>query len=114
MHACLALFAEAAGKRSDLAEVREELEALCRLARTAVDGDHDDRPVIGRASALQKVSGVVGWAAHVPGRVVWLAAMVAQVPQEQGAAAVMLVNDLAAVDPDLPLRALAVAVRSAT
>ncbi len=48
--------------------------------------------------------------AHVPGRVVFLAAMAAQMPEEEGAAAVMLVNDLAAVDPDLPLRALQAAL----
>lgn len=41
----------------------------------------------------------------VPGRVIWLAAMAARVPDQEGPAAVMLVNDLAAVGQDLPLRA---------
>ncbi len=47
--------------------------------------------------ALMDLPGMAGWAGRVPGRVVWLAAMVEQVPDEVGAAAVMLVNDLAAV-----------------
>jgi hypothetical protein len=46
-----------------------------------------------------------------PLRVVFLAATAAQMPEEKVGAAVMLVNDLAAVDPDLPLRALQAALR---
>lgn len=111
LRACLTLFAEAAGARPDLAGFRNELEALCDLARQALDNDCDDRPVNARAREFDDLPGAMCWVAHVPGRVVWLAAMAAQVPEEEGAAAVMLVNDLAAVDPDLPPRALQAALR---
>jgi hypothetical protein len=47
----------------------------------------------------------------VPGRIVWLAAMAATVPLEEGPAAVMLANDLAALDIALPLRTLQAALR---
>jgi hypothetical protein len=110
LRACLSLLAEAAGTRSDLADIRGELEALIGLARTALDNDCDDRPVLIRSKATMDLPGVPGWAARVPGRVVWLAAMAAQVPSEEPGAAAMLVNDLSAVGPDLPLRALQAAV----
>lgn len=101
---CLELVEQAA-VRPDLASVRVLLPELCALARTAIVGDCDDRPVNAVAAAARALPGVAGWAAAVPGRVVWLAAMAAQVPDEQAAAAVMLVNDLAAVDETFPLRA---------
>jgi hypothetical protein len=111
LRACLTLFAEAAGARSDLAGFHKELEALCDLARQALDSDCDDRRVNARAREFDDHRGAMCWVAHVPGRVVFLAAMAAQMPEEEGGAAVMLVNDLAAVDPDLPLRALQAALR---
>lgn len=111
LRACLVLFVEAADNRADLAGFRQELQALCDVARQALDSDCDDRPVNARARQFDDQPGAMCWAAHVPGRVVFLAAMAAQMPEEEGAAAVMLVNDLAAVDPDLPLRALQAAVR---
>jgi hypothetical protein len=110
LRACLALLADAASTRPDLADIRGELEVLIGLARTALDNDCDDRPVLIRSKATMDLPGVPGWAARVPGRVVWLAAMAAQVPGEERGAAAMLVNDLAAVGPDLPLRALQAAV----
>ena len=73
LRACLVLFAEAAGARADLAGFREELEALCDLARQALDNDCDDRPVNARARAFDDQPGAMCWVAHVPGRVVFLA-----------------------------------------
>ncbi len=102
--ACLDLLEQAAA-RPRLAPVRAVLPGLCALARTAIAGDCDDRPVNAAAAAARELPGVCSAAASVPGRAVWLAAMVAQVPDEQGAAAVMLVNDLAAVDAGFPLQA---------
>jgi hypothetical protein len=111
LHACLDEFAATATGRPDLAEIRSELDDLCSLARCALDSDRDDRPLLHRAQALMELPGAAGWAARVPARVVFLAAVVAQVPTEQGAEATMLVNDLAAVDFNLPLRALQATVR---
>jgi len=115
--ACLRLFADAVNMQTDLAGIREDLHASCRLALTALDSDCDDRPLLARESALEERLGVTMSATQlsairVPGRVVWLAAMSAQVPDEEGAATAMLVNDLAAVDADLPLKAFQTAVRS--
>lgn len=87
LHACL----------DQLAGAAPELAGLCDLARAAVDLDADDRPV--NAAAV----GMAGFAALVPGRVVWLAAMAGSA--EEAGAAAMLANDLAAVGRDLPLRA---------
>lgn len=114
LDACLDLLAEEAETRANLASVRRELAVLCDLARVAIAADCDDRPVNERARPLSGLPGEAGAAASVPGRVVWLAAMAAQVPDEEGAAAVMLVNDLAALNPDLPLRALCAAARGGT
>lgn len=107
LFACLDLLEQAAA-RPRLAPVRDALPGLCALARTAIAGDCDDRPV--NAAAARERPGVCSAAASVPGRAVWLAAMVAQVPDEQGAAAVMLVNDLAAVDAGFPLQAWQAAI----
>jgi hypothetical protein len=106
LRACLDLIEERAA-RADLAEHRDDLVLLCGLVRTALAGDLDDRPLLARTRALMDAPGPVAWVACVPGRVVWLAAMAASVPDEEGAAAVMLVNDLAAADAALPLRAIA-------
>ncbi len=106
--ACLDLLEQAAA-RPRLAPVRDVLPGLCALARTAIAGDCDDRAV-NAAAAARELPGVCSAAASVPGRAVWLAAMAAQVPDEQGAAAVMLVNDLAAVDAGFPLQAWQAAV----
>jgi hypothetical protein len=96
---------ETAAARPELAAVRDVLPGLCRLAREAIAADCDDRPVNAAADRWRGCALPAGAAASVPGRVVWLAAMEAQVPDEQGVAAVMLVNDLAAVDPAFPARA---------
>jgi hypothetical protein len=109
--ACLDVWQQAVLSRPDLAVLRAEAEALGRLARAAVDGDLDDRPINARAADLIGLPGLAGFAARVPGRVAWLAAMAASLPDEEGAAAVMLVNDLAAIDFDLPLRAWRMAVQ---
>jgi hypothetical protein len=111
LYACLDLVVERADTDPDLAELRKDLSTLDALARTALAGDCDDRPLLAREDALIGRHGKQGWAARVPGRVVWLAAVTAQVPDEEGAAATMLTNDLAAVGIDLPLRALQAAAR---
>lgn len=110
LHACLGLLEQAADRR-DLAAVRPALPGLCALARTAIAGDADDRPVNAAAAALRNLPGPAGWAASVPGRVVFLAAMVAHLPQEQAGAAAMLVNDMAAVEAAMPLQAWETALR---
>ncbi len=113
MYACLELLGDAARARDDFAVIRDELDALCGLARTALKTDRDDRPLLARTSAMTDLPEAPGWAAiNVPGRVVFLAAMVAHVPDEVGAAASMLTNDLAAVGADLPLRALQAAAQA--
>lgn len=113
MHTCLDLLGAAARARDDFATIRDELDALCELARTALKTDRDDRPLLARAYALTDLPGAPGWAAvNVPGRVVFLAAMVEHVPSEVGAAAAMLTNDLAAVGIDLPFRALQAAAQA--
>ncbi|WP_027057993.1 hypothetical protein [Mesorhizobium loti] len=111
LHACLALIEEAAASRTDLAGIARDLATLCDMARTSLDGDCDDRPLIAHEDNMKGLSGASRWAARVPGRVVWLAAMAAEVPDAEGEAAVMLVNDLASVDAGFPLRALHTAVR---
>jgi hypothetical protein len=113
MYACLDLLGDAARARADLAAIRDELNALCGLARTALKTDRDDRPLLARTYAMTDLPDAPGWAAiNVPGRVVFLAAMVAHVPDEVGGAAAMLTNDLAAVGIDLPLRALQAAAQA--
>ena len=104
LHACLDLVEQAAA-RPDLAAVRGALPGLCARARAAIAGTCDDRPVNNAAARWRGLPGAAGCAASVPGRVVFLAAMAAQLPCEQGGAAVMLVNDLAAVDPAYPQQA---------
>lgn len=89
LHACL----------DEVVAAAPEVAGLCALARVAIDGDGDDRAVNAAAA------GMAGFAALVPGRAVWLAAMAAQVPAEEGAAAARLADDLAAVGRALPLRA---------
>ncbi len=84
--------------------VAAEVAPLCALARAAIDGDGDDRAVNAAAA------GMAGFAAQVPGRAVWLAAVAAGLPEEEGAAAARLADDLAAVGVELPLRAWAAAL----
>ena len=103
--ACLDLWQQAVATRPELAELRGEAGKLYDLARAALDGDLDDRAINTLAAGLMGLPGVAGFAARVPGRVVWLAAMAASLPEEEGAAAAMLVDDLATIDPKLPLRA---------
>ena len=103
--ACLDLWEHAVAARPELAALRAEAGILAGMARAAIDDDPDDRPINARTADLMGLPGVAGFAARVPGRVVWLAAMAASLPEEEGAAAVMLVNDLASIDLDLPLRA---------
>lgn len=109
LHACLGLLEQEAAQQ-DLAPVRAALGTLCAMAREAIDGTCDDRAVNAAAAPWREHPGPAGWAAAIPGRVIWLADMVAQLPGEQGAAAVMLVNDLAAVQDRLPLRAWSAAL----
>ena len=104
--ACLATFEETVATKPGLAPARTELLTLCAMARDAVATGCDDRAVIARAAPLMNQPLPIGVAAYVPGRVVWLGAMAALVPSEEAGAATMLVNDLAAVDPALPYRAL--------
>lgn len=101
LHACLDQLEQAAARGLPPGA----LAGLCTLARAAIDGDADDRPVNAASAELRTLPGPAGWAASVPGRVVFLAAMVAQMPEEQGGAAAMLVNDMAALDPAMPLLA---------
>ncbi|GLS41429.1 hypothetical protein GCM10010869_70260 [Mesorhizobium tianshanense] len=112
LHACLALLEEAAASRADLASIARDLATLSDMARTSLDGDCDDRPLIAHEDNMKGLSGASRWAAQVPGRVVWLAAMAAEAPDAEAEAAIMLVNDLASVDSDFPLRALRTAVRA--
>jgi hypothetical protein len=111
LRACLDLLAEVAATRPDLAGIRKDLDELCGLARTALDTDQDDRTLMPRTRELMDLPGAVGYAARVPGRVVWLAAMVAQAPRWQRGAAGMLVSDLTSIDQDLPLRAFQAAAQ---
>lgn len=106
LSACLTLFEDAVATSPGLAAGRAELLDLSAMARQALAEGHDDRAVIRRAAPLMNQPLPIGVAAHVPGRVIWLAAMAAEVPSEESAAATMLVNDLAAVGGHLPLRAL--------
>ena len=101
LHACLDLLEQAGAHGLPPGALAD----LCALARAAIGGDADDRPVNAASAALRGLPGPAGWAASVPGRVVFLAAMVAQLPEEQGGAAAMLVNDMAAVDAAMPLLA---------
>jgi hypothetical protein len=85
---------------------RAEILALAAIARAEIDGACDDRTILAREDALMDKPPPIPFAATIPGRVVWLAAMARQVPDQEGPAAVMLVNDMAALGRDLPLRAL--------
>ncbi len=113
LRACLTVVSGAAQTHPELALIRDDLEELCALARTAIESDRDDRAVLARARALENRPGAMVWAAAcVPGRVVWLAAMAVAVPSEEAAAAAMLVNDLSAVGFDLPPRALRITLEA--
>jgi hypothetical protein len=107
--ACLALAESALAARRDLAPFRPVFAHLCALARAELAGGADDRPLLAAARGLESLHQPLPWAAAIPGRVVFLAAMVARMPSEEAAAATMLVNDLAALGCDLPGAALEVA-----
>jgi hypothetical protein len=102
LHACLDALEEALPEGPS----RAEILALAAIARAEIAGSRDDRAILAREEALMNEPAPIPFAATVPGRVVWLAAMAAAVPEQEGPAAVMLVNDLAALSPGLPLRAL--------
>jgi hypothetical protein len=105
--ACLDLLEQAAQSRPDLAAHREELAALAALARRALAGDAGAAATLrDREQEAMGLPAPAGFAARVPGRAVWLAAIAAELPADEGEAAVMLVNDLAVLGRDLPLRAL--------
>jgi len=105
LEACLVVLEEAAS-RPPLFACRDDLAELCGLARAALATDCDDRPLNARLDAMGFRPGADGFALLVPGRVVWLAAMAAQVPDEEGTAAAILVNDLTAAGAELPGRAV--------
>lgn len=92
----------------DLLEARPGVAAHIALARDALAGD---RTALRRLEALEPEPGADDWAACVPARIAWLEAVAREVPEEEGPAAAMLVNDLAAAGRDLPLRALEAAAR---
>ncbi|MBU8542562.1 MULTISPECIES: hypothetical protein [Roseomonadaceae] len=93
----------------DLLEPRPGLAVPLALARDALAGD---RTALRRLETLEPDPGADYWAACVPARIAWLEAVAREVLAEQGAAAAMLVNDLAATGRDLPLRALEAAARA--
>ncbi len=101
LHACL----DGLGQALPPGDAGAEILALSAIARAEIAGACDDRAILAREDALMDQPAPIPFAATVPGRVVWLAAMAARVPDQEGPAAVMLVNDLAAVGQDLPLRA---------
>ncbi|SFK78091.1 hypothetical protein [Falsiroseomonas stagni] len=101
LDACLDLLDEALPPGDASAAIM----ALSAMARAEIAGACDDRAILAREESLMDQPAPIPFAATVPGRVVWLAAMAARVPDQEGPAAVMLVNDLAAVGQDLPLRA---------
>jgi hypothetical protein len=108
--ACVALAEAGAAARPDLAPFRPVLARLCALARAELAAGKDDRPLLAALDALQAQPIAVPWpVAQLPGRVVFLACMVEQLPAEQAGAAAMLVNDLATLGLDLPRLALEVA-----
>lgn len=100
--ACLDLLEEALPQGA----ARDDILAMATMARAEIAAGCDDRAILAREEALMDQPAPIAAAAMVPGRVVWLAAMAAQVPDQEGPAAVMLVNDLAAAGSALPLRAL--------
>lgn len=104
LHACLDLLEESLHPLPPSLR-RDDLLALSALARAELAGGFDDRAILAREDALMGEDDLITRAAMVPGRVIWLAAMAAQVPEEEGPAAVMLVNDLATLGLDAPLRA---------
>jgi hypothetical protein len=107
--ACVALAEAGAAARPDLAPFRPVIARLCALARAELAAGKDDRPLLAALDALQAQPIAVPWpVAQLPGRVVFLACMVEQLPAEQAGAAAMLVNDLATLGLDLPRVALVV------
>ncbi|WP_379063442.1 hypothetical protein ACFJIU_21770 [Mesorhizobium sp. UC74_2] len=97
LRACLASLLDAAHSKPELHAHRADLAVLCGLAREALDTDRYDRPLIFVADGMRTLEEGAPWAIRVPGRVVFLAAMVAAGPEDEiPAAAIRLTNDLAA------------------
>lgn len=105
-HGCLRTLEEAMRARATLRAARGELGLRLGLARAVLGGDEEARRALERREDATDLDGAAFWAGRVPGRVVWLAAMVAAVPGQVAPAAVMLVNDVAMLGRDAPLRAL--------
>lgn len=103
---CLRALENAMRARPVLRVGREELALRLALARAALDGDEGSRRSLERREDEAVLDGEAFWAGRVPGRVVWLAAMTAAMPDQVNEAVVMLVNDLASLGRDAPLRAL--------
>jgi hypothetical protein len=112
--ACLDLLQAAAVEQAALAGARAELDALAGLARAALAGDGAARRELDRREQpAMGLPGAAGFAARVPGRAIWFAAILAEYPPEQGPAVVMLANDLAVTGADASLRALEAAALAA-
>lgn len=103
---CLRILEGAVQAREVLGDAREELTLRMMLARAVLGGDEEARRSLERREDEVVLGGEAFWAGRVPGRVVWLAAMAAAVPDQVAPAAVMLVNDLTSLGRDAPLRAL--------
>ncbi|WP_372624074.1 hypothetical protein [Falsiroseomonas sp.] len=111
---CLDLLEAAAADHPALHDARAELLALAGLARAALAGDRAAAHDLGRRELpAMELPGAASFAARVPGRAAWFAAVLAEVPSEQGPAVVMLANDLAVTGADAPLRALEAAALAA-
>lgn len=106
LFAVLDLLELEAESRDDFACALCEIRELCRLARVALRSNYDDRPMYELWRSVDHLPGSVGWAVRVPGRAVWLAAMELQVQKDMESAAVMLINDIAAVNLRIPIFAL--------
>ena len=111
LDACLDLFEKSVVTRPAFLPFLAEARALCALARAELDGGADDRALLARQDAWPAMPAEVFFALRVPGRVVFLAALARGLPAEAPTAAVMLVNDLATLRRDLPLRALEAGLR---
>jgi hypothetical protein len=107
--AALRLTESGVAARPDLAAFRGAVARLCALARAELAAGRDDRPLLAAMEVEQAAHPGMPWPlVALPGRVVFLAAME---PAMRAEAAVMMVNDLAALGEDLPLVALAAAAR---
>lgn len=97
LRACLASLLDAAQSKPELHAHQANLAVLCGLACKALDTDQNDGPLIAVADGMQMPEEGARWAIRVPGRVVFLAALVgAGLEEEIPAAAIRLTNDLVA------------------